>query len=60
MELFFILAGENSMCGFPFFPFLFVVKKDLKIGFFKHGVAVKTRRSVLIYIYIIYKRKKII
>ena len=53
--LFFLLAGENSVLGFLYF---LSKKKDLKIRFFKRGAAVKTRRSVLTYIYIIYNIKR--
>jgi hypothetical protein len=35
--IFFLFAGKNSMRGFPFFPFFFEKKKDLKIGFLKYG-----------------------
>jgi hypothetical protein len=54
----FLFAGENSMRGFPFFPFFCGKKKDLKIRFFKHGEVVNTRRSVLTYLYIIYYIKR--
>jgi hypothetical protein len=56
--IFFLLAGENSIRGFPFFPFFCEKNKDLKIGFLKYGNAGKTRRSVLTYIYIIYNIKR--
>jgi len=35
--IFFLFAGKNSMRGFPFFPFFFKNKNDLKIGFLKYG-----------------------
>jgi hypothetical protein len=47
------------MRGFPIFPIFCRKKKDFKIRFFKHGNTGKTRRSVLIYIYIIYIYSKV-
>ena len=50
----FFYSREKILCVDDNMTNLQRKKKDFKIRFFKRGAAVKTRRSVLIYIYIIY------
>jgi len=54
----FFIRGRKFYALVSFMTFLFVIKKDLKIRFFKHGAVVNTRRSVLTYLYIIYYIKR--
>jgi uncharacterized membrane protein len=50
MRTYFFIRGRKFHAWVSFFTFLFVIKKVLKIRFFKHGEVVNTRRSVLTYI----------